>query len=219
MVNVSNITFTSKNGTIIKCPYFKHAAPSDTLAIVFPGHGYNCDMPLLYFCSQAALQLGCDVINLKYYYQCAKLKFEFTDDNYLKIANDCHGILKSEAININAYKHIIFASKSLGTVIAGKTAVLFGKLTINHFFLTPLRKTIQHIERESCTVIVGTEDGFFSKDDIEKVNGFSLPIVHVIDGADHSLEIMGDCIKSLEILTDITKIWMGFACSIKERCP
>jgi len=163
--------------------FFKSKKPNDILVIVFPGKEYTCDMPLLYYCTETALQSGCDVINLNY-----------ASDDYKQIVN--------EVINENRYKNIVFASKSLGTIFAGETALQFPDSNITHFFLTPLAETIQYIG--NFPVIIGDKDNFFASENIAY-----LPNVHVINGADHSLEIAGDCIQSVEVLKLIIGIWIN----------
>jgi len=213
MLNINEIAITSKNNITIDNIFFKNEPLSDTLVVVFPGKGYNGTMPLLYYCTEAALQLGCDVISLKYFFQCTKTDFE--DKDYSQVIGDCYKSLNDNILAINSYKNIIFVSKSLGTVFAGEVALLFEEMNIYQFFLTPLSKTIPHIEKSACTVIVGDNDGFFPKNNIEKLCNFTLPTTHVISKANHSLEIEGDCIQSLAILSDITKVWIKFMKSIK----
>ena len=158
MSKINKITVTSKNNITVDNLFFKNEKPTEALIVVFPGNGYACDMPLLYYCTEAALQLGYDVINLKYFFQCSETEFENNDADYRQVIDDCYSQLKNNVLNENSYKNIVFASKSLGTIFAGETALLFSEVEINHFFLTPLAGTIPHIEKSACTVVVGKDD-------------------------------------------------------------
>jgi len=60
MVKQSEIIVSSINNTAVDNIFFKNDNGAETLAVIFPGMGYFCDMPLLYYCTELALQVGCD---------------------------------------------------------------------------------------------------------------------------------------------------------------
>ena len=80
MYTISHSSVVSKNDITIKNFVYKNDNPAETLVVVFPGMGYTCFMPVLFYCTQAALQAGCDVLNLQYYYQCVETGFSHSDD-------------------------------------------------------------------------------------------------------------------------------------------
>ncbi|MFA5523415.1 MAG: hypothetical protein WDA24_03575 [Tissierellales bacterium] len=168
--------------------------------------GYSCDRPLLHYARKAALLSGCDVLSLEYGY--FKTNNSFRSDYLEQTIHEAY-----ETIQIalsNSYKRIFFISKSLGTSIAGNISELLGYDIINNMFLTPISHTIPHIIKSKCTVVVGTNDKFFSKENIDLIATYSSVNLHIINDAKHSLEVDEDCMKSIEILKDITGLCLDF---------
>lgn len=111
---------------------------------------------------------------------------------------------------IKKYKNIYFVSKSIGTEVAGVIASKYGYENIKSLFLTPTVGTIKHIDKTKCTVIVGTSDGLFPKENINKLEGLKNIQLEVIEEANHSLEIKNDLLKSIDIIKHIIKIYTKF---------
>jgi hypothetical protein len=120
-----------------------------------------------------------------------------------------------EAIQIalsNSYKRIYFISKSLGTSVAGEMSNLIGYDKINNLFLTPTSHTIPHIINSRCVVVVGSNDKFFSKENIDTISTYSSVDLHIINNAAHSLEVDDNYRESLEILSHVTNLCVSFVC-------
>lgn len=97
-----------------------HKNDNTSLAVLFPGQNYSCELPLLYYAGKSAYDAGHDLFILEYGYQSARRPFEET--NVDKVIHECYNSIKQV---INNYDHVTFVSKSLGTYIAGKTAEIF----------------------------------------------------------------------------------------------
>ena len=210
MLKVNRVTAVSKNNSAAEGQFFKNEGGANTLVVVFPGKNYTCDMPLLYYAIDAALQLGCDVVSLKYFFQCSKNEYNNSEADRSQVSSDCTNMLKSNVLNTGSYKHIVFVSKSIGTMFAGDTALALGNESICHFFMTPLEDAIPYINKYPCAVVVGDSDDHFTKGSIAQIGGNPLSKLHVVNGANHSLETPGNSIKSIAILADVTKKWVEF---------
>lgn len=208
MINESFIKIKSSWGHDIYNHYLTHTPKSDSIVIIFPGAGYSCDRPLLHYARKATLLSGCDVLSLEYGY--------FKTNNSFKIEYLEQTIQEAyKAVQValsNSYKRIFFISKSLGTSVAGRITELIGYNKINNLFLTPISHTIPYITKSECTVIVGTKDNFFPKENIDLISKHSSVNLHIINDAKHSLELDEDWIGSIEILKDITQLCASFVC-------
>lgn len=63
---------------------------------------------------------------------------------------------------------------------------------------------------------MGTNDTVISKEEVFKIGTNRLVDLHIIDGAVHSLEIENDCLKSLDILKEITILYEKFVSKVEK---
>jgi hypothetical protein len=182
------------------------------LAIIFPGVGYTCQMPLLYYTTNILLENGYDAIWIEYDYK--NEKFESSDSNeQLRWLNfDAEASYNASTAG-NKYKKILLVGKSLGTFALSHlngTAKNIEKT----IWLTPLlgKSGTTGLEMydkvkaasKNSLFIIGTEDPHYNKSKIEGLGKRDVKFVSII-GANHSLEIGNDSIKSLKALQQIAK--------------
>lgn len=181
-------------GTELKQKHFTVQEGNNKLVILFPGWNYPCELPLLYYAGNAALQQKYDVLNLEYGYQAARTNLDKKDLPI--VIDEC-----CESINriITNYDQVIFISKSLGTIIAGEVhrRLLFN---VYHVFLTPLAGTIPFINTSDGIVIYGGNDPSFTKDNAAQIEERQKTIE--IPGANHGLET-GNVEENLSILKNV----------------
>lgn len=89
------------------------------IVVFFPGIGYHCDKPLLYYSRKLAQESGYEkIVSLSYSYDGKNIRGneqkmqEAFDSLYEQAGNDL------AAIDFTQYSEILFVSKSIGTVIA-----------------------------------------------------------------------------------------------------
>lgn len=112
------------------------------IAVLFPGIGYTCDKPLLYYSAKLAAEKGFEVVRVPYgnfppnvkgdaakMYQCFVSAREQSED-----------ILKDVAWS--DYDEIVFFSKSVGTVVALSYASEHG-INVRQVLYTPLVETFR----------------------------------------------------------------------------
>jgi dienelactone hydrolase len=182
------------------------------LAIIFPGVGYTCQMPLLYYTTSILLENGYDAIWIEYDYK--NEKFESSDsDEQLRWLNFDAEASHNAATAGNKYKKILLVGKSLGTFALSH----LNETTKNiekTIWLTPLLGKsgttglemygkIKKVSKNSL-FIIGTEDPHYDEGKIEGLKKRDVKFVSVI-GANHSMEIENDSFKSLKVLEQVTK--------------
>ncbi len=206
MIKESFIKVKSFWGHDINNLFLTQTPKSDSIVILFPGAGYSCESPLLYYAREAVLQAKCDVLSLEYghFKTNNSFKSEYVEQTFQEVYAAIQIVLS------NSYKRIFFISKSFGTSVAGRISELLNHDNINNLFLTPTSNTIPYIVKSKCAVVVGTNDEFFSKENIDLIGTYSSVNLHIIENATHSLESRDDCIESIEILKDVTKLCMNF---------
>jgi len=95
---------------------------SKKLAIVFPGAGYHCDKPLLYYSKKIAKNKDYEIIEADYDFR------EFVKN----IKEDAEATQKAlefglervteqlKGVEFNTYDRVVFIGKSIGTAISAK---------------------------------------------------------------------------------------------------
>lgn len=151
-------------------------------AIIFPGMGYHCDKPLLYYGKKLAIEMGYQVIEIRYD------GFEKVDT--MQEATEL-ALKQAEAILekyvITADDEILCISKSIGTVV---TSVWQQNMSIHakNIFFTPVKETFLYAASASGIVFHGTKDPMADTQMVmAECEKRKLPLFLTTDG-NHSLE-------------------------------
>ena len=179
------------------------------LAIIFPGVGYTCAKPLLYYTAQLAAEYDYEVIRLDYGMDIHNFKGRTMEDLIPVAVTAKERILaQMKEINPIQYKDILMISKSIGTVIACKVQeeLAWDKKTARHFWMTPIPLTLPYLENFSGLFVAGTGDPYISKELVEKA-AFEHPdkTGKIFPGCNHSLEIHGDTKGNIQRLSEVVE--------------
>lgn len=179
------------------------------LAVYFPGIGYHCDKPLLYYSRKIACGLGYEkYININYSYNAGNIH---GNDEKMKEAYDAL-FLQAEAkltdISWSEYDDVLFVSKSIGTIIAASYAKKYGLKNTRHILYTPLAQTYLFAP-DHAIAFIGTADPWSNTDEVIRLSSANHIPLSVYDGCNHSLEC-NDTLKNLETLKDIMEKTMDF---------
>jgi len=181
------------------------------VAILLPGIGYTCDMPLLYYPARLLLARGADVLRVEYAYQ---QREDFTATTaeeqgrwvVADVTAACHAVLAQRE-----YEQITFVAKSLGTLALGAVLAADARLAHAHtVWLTPLLR-IDHLRARIARwgghslFVIGTADPYYDAAYLAEVQHATRGAAVVVDGADHSLEIEGDVLRSLEAMMQVMR--------------
>ena len=175
----------------------------DKVAVFFPGIGYHCDKPLLYYAKQLARQKGYEILEVPYgnFQSGVRGNAQKMMQAFFSALEQTEEILKN--VCWENYREILFVSKSIGTAVAGAYAKQH-ELKTRNIFLTPVEQTFQCISQEGI-VFHGTADPWAETRLVEKeCDAMELPLYRVI-GANHSLE-SEDAIENIRNLSRVMEI-------------
>jgi hypothetical protein len=178
------------------------------LAVFLPGVAYGMTLPALYYPRMLLHSFGADEWRIEPTYRQAEWK-EFSDDQKEAcLKTDAKAIL--EAIKeLGQYQRITFVAKSLGTLVLAYLLELSELPNQEFIWLTPIFKNAMFLETVTTKphkglFAIGSSDQHFDLALLEQVKASGGQVL-VFEGANHSLEIAGDVIGSVEIQVKIVK--------------
>ena len=179
------------------------------IAVYFPGIGYHCDKPLLYYSRSIANKLGYENSrNVNYTYNAGNIR---GNEEKMK---ETYEILFSQTetelaeIIWSEYEDVLFMSKSIGTIIATSYAQKYGLKHARHILYTPLAQTFLFAPNNAIGFI-GTADPWSDTDEIIHLSDINHIPMTVYDGCNHSLEC-NDTLKNIDILKDVMQKTVEF---------
>ena len=193
--------------------YIKQKTQSDSLALLFPGMRYTCDMPLLYYTTELFLDQGRDILQL----------WSAPDFKSISQAEQTQQLLAySEALliagkNSGSYKEFVLVGKSLGTIamtlLITKFPELLEETTIWFTPLLNLPPVSQALLSSTGPAFVAGSDAdpTFDQEAIPQIKSLPNTTTLVINKADHSLEIPGDPLSSVQVLSRVMKNLASFS--------
>lgn len=183
------------------------------LAIFFPGIGYRCDRPLLYYSAKIAGQAG---------FECIRLSYTGLSRNIPEAFEGAYAQTETALRDIcwDSYDEILFVSKSIGTAVAAAYAMRH-QICCRNVYHTPLALTFDFSPQPGI-VSHGTDDPWADTGLIQsKCHEHGLPL-HIVKGADHSLERAGDVLGNIEILKEVMALardYIANGVSYRPLCP
>ncbi len=173
-------------------------------AVLFPGIGYTCDKPLLYYAGKLAASCGYRVLPLSYGGFPSNVR---GDLEKMKLCLDMARQQAAEQlseVDWSACEDILFISKSVGTL----TAALYAgehRIPARHLLLTPLKETIDFLPADAeAAVFHGTADPWQKTEPLTAVCAARGIVPHLTPGANHSLET-GDLETDLRTLAETVR--------------
>ncbi|MBF0506797.1 MAG: hypothetical protein HQL09_08170 [Nitrospirae bacterium] len=186
--------------------FFRQESETRHLAILLPGFGYTSHMPVMYYPCLALLSRGADVLRTEFNYVKNTDFLALTKDERRRRAADDASAVYTRAIRQRKYDMLTLVGKSIGTYAMGHVITSIPDMPkFQCLWLTPILKSGQLLSqikqvRHKALFVIGTADPYYDEsklDDLLKTtHGKSI----VIEGANHSLEIEGDAIRSLQAL-------------------
>ena len=175
------------------------------IAILFPGIGYHCDKPLLYYSGKLAIHYGYEVVKVSYANLSRSIPEAFADA-YAQTEKSL------KKFDWNQYEDTLFISKSIGTIIAAAYAQKHD-IHCRNIYYTPLEQTFDFAP-QSGIAFHGTKDSWVETAIIEKKCQEHRMPLHIIENTNHSLELQADndsasssmkssVLQNLHILTNV----------------
>lgn len=196
------------------------------LVVIFPGIGYHCDKPILYYGKGIAAECGyTEVVEVNY----TGFEGGIKGDRQKMEQAFYHGMAQAEEIlkdiDWERYESVLFLSKSIGTIIANAYANK-NKISCRNIYYTPLEDTFsfgplkgiafsgtadtwvvpERIEAEAKKQEMKVRD-IWSKESSEgETPGQTL---FLAEGTNHSLELdkkAGHCLENIDILHRVMEL-------------
>lgn len=173
------------------------------IAVAWPGIGYTCDKPLLYYGKKLARAYRYEIRDCAYTGFSSK-KNMIGNDALMREAYE-HALSEAEDllsdIDWSSYDHVLFLSKSVGTAAAATYAKKHG-IPAKHIYYTPLVQTFEAVDKKSGIAFHGTADPWAADEPLIRCcEDKKIPLT-VIPGANHSLET-GDVGADIRILENV----------------
>ena len=181
---------------------------SRKIACLFPGIGYTCDKPLLYYSRKLLEETGWEILPVAYsgfpsgvkgnpekMRQCTRMAME-----------QAEAIL--QGVRWNDYAEILFIGKSVGTVVCAAYARQHG-IRCRQILYTPVEETFAFAPARAI-VFHGTADPWAETKAIEACCRKTGIPLHETEGANHSLET-GDVAADLKTIRKTMRIVREFA--------
>ena len=171
------------------------------LAVFFPGIGYHCDKPLLYYARKLVQQYGYEeCISLSYSYDGGNIR-----GNQQKMQQAFESLYaqaeeKLAEVDFGKYSEILFISNSVGTIISSAYAQKY-KISCRQVLYTPLEQTYA-FPHENAVAFIGTSDPWSEPQEVVRLSEQQNVPIYTYEGANHSIET-ADTMKNLEMLTDV----------------
>lgn len=178
---------------------------TNKLAIFFPGIGYHCDKPLLYYSRKLADEAGYkSILTLDYSLAGSNITGNIRGDK--EKMQQAFSYLYAQAakqlssVNWSDYDEIIFISKSIGTVIASAFAQQ-ENISCRQILYTPLRETYD-FHPQNAIAFLGTSDPWSNIEKVTDISGEQKIPLFLYPDANHSLETK-DTLRNIKTLQDV----------------
>ena len=178
--------------------------------MLLPRFAYGCDMPLFYYAENLLLDGGADVLRVEYAYNRRPGFPDLPEAEQLARLLDDASAAKYAALAQRPYREVTLIGKSLGTGAMGH--VLTAEAVPNRsraVWLTPLlregrlREQMRRFGGPSLLAI-GSDDPHHDPALLDELTGAGWEAV-VVDGADHSLDIPGDAVASVQAVERVVR--------------
>jgi pimeloyl-ACP methyl ester carboxylesterase len=216
MFSFKSLQITGYRDEPLPHTFLKQEDEARHVAVLLPGVGYTVHMPLLYYPMLELLAIGADVLRVETLYvkrpefdglaPAEKARWVFTDATAA-----CCAVLAQRA-----YQKITLVGKSLGTLAMGYLFTNEDALTqAQAIWLTPLlwnnmlRAQIQQAKPRSLFA-VGTADSHYNPTYLAEVKAATGGETVIIHGGNHSLEVEGDVLTSLQALEQVMRAVQKF---------
>ena len=221
MEEITSLKITGYDGELLKNTFFKPEIPQQGLALLFPGQGYTCAMPLLYYPTRLLIASGVAVLWVEYNYTQKDAYPSLSSQERLHwIAHDASAAVQAARSHApHPRSRSILIGKSLGSFALAHLALNEPDLKTSSFvWLTPLVRNpfVQQAFAEAAPrslLILGDADPHYDAEQLERARQSSGAQVLLIPRATHSLEVPGDIPATLlamkMALDAVSAFWEG----------
>ena len=200
MSDIVRLPLRTSDGYPLVHKFYRQEGESNGLLMTFPGERYGVDGPLLYYLSELMGAAGWDTLALTYGFQ---LTMEpFSADVIPGLMQECRSALET-VLAERTYPRLGLAGKSLGAGVVAYLCQSEPSLTeARAIFLSPALGTplfdpiLVQIHHPSY-IAIGTQDRFYDPEILDTLRASRPFELTVIEGADHSMDVLGDLDRSI----------------------
>ena len=178
------------------------------IACLFPGIGYTCDKPLLYYSWKLLKGMGWEVVPVAYSGFPDKVKGdpEKMRQSAQMALEQAEQIL--QGTDWNGYQEILLIGKSVGTVVCAAYAKRHG-LRCRQILFTPVEETFRFADGDAI-VFHGTSDPWANTEAVrERCREMGIPLYET-EKANHSLET-GDVDLDIREISSVMRTVADYA--------
>jgi predicted alpha/beta-hydrolase family hydrolase len=211
-LNITSLSITGYEGKSVPNRFFRQEGAPKTLAVLFPGLNYTCDMPLLFYPLKLLLGRGAEVLQVRADYTLPAYRSLPPGERAAWLAADAQAAVQAARTQAN-YQRLVLAGKSIGTLALA--ALVYHEPQAVSLWLTPLLRNplvtaAAEQNRGAALFIAGTADDLFDAAALQLIQASAQAEAELIEGGDHSLEIEGDFFASLRALEQAMRAVAGF---------
>ncbi len=216
MASKTSLEIIGYRGEPVPHTFFRQEQETSRLAILFPGYEYNADMPALYYLSRLLRETGADLLSVEYDYARRADFPALPDKERMSWLHADANAACQAALKQRAYRQIILAGKSIGTLAMGNLLATEPRVkAARYVWLTPLLHDKQlraqiTLGRPPSLFVIGTADGHYAPSYLEEIVEATQGQSVVIQDADHGLEIKGSVARSLRALERVVAAMEAF---------
>lgn len=203
----SNLSIAGHHGQPVPNLFLRQTTTTDSLAVIYPGLHYTCDMPVLYYPSMLLAGRSADVLQMKTDYTSSAFHSASPEEKMEWMSVDGLAGLRAGREQRD-YKHLILIGKSIGTLVLASLISQDLPTNTQIIWLTPLLRRpelVKFAQRSSYAslYLLGSSDPNYDPTALKRIQGATGASIRVFDGANHSLEIPGQIHASLQIITEL----------------
>jgi dienelactone hydrolase len=213
MTDLVRLDLRTSDGRPLMHKFYRQAAEPSGLLITFPGNHYGMDGPLLYYPGELLQASGWDTLALSYGFQTA---MQEPDEQALPgLIGECSAAVQAVVAG-RTYPRIALLGKSLG---AGVAAYLCGSepslAAARAAYLTPalaspLFDPLLARTSQPALLAIGTADRYYDPQALERLLATKPFDLVLVEGADHSMDVAGDLVASLEAVRKVVNAAVAF---------
>jgi len=202
------LSISGHEGKPVPNQFLRQTTNAEGLAILLPGLGYTCSMPIFYYTELQFLVEGYDVLLVDYNYRGQDFQPWDNPGDGRRLFEDVSSAVY-EGHSQREYREMVVVGKSLGTLamaqLADAGAMPHAWSTV---WLTPLLRndlvwqTIQD-RTDSTAIVIGTVDHHFVSERIETLEAKDNMTVITLEGGNHSLNAGQSASESVRALAGI----------------
>jgi pimeloyl-ACP methyl ester carboxylesterase len=184
----------------------RQKGPAPTLAVVYPGLNYTCDMPLLYYPARLLVEHGADVLQVHADYTLPAFQSRERVEQVAWLGQDAQGAVQA-GMKQRTYERLILIGKSIGTLSLAYLVTQGGYATATTIWLTPLLRQPWLAQaatqcRGPALFVAGGGDSTYDPATLARIQQASGAKTLILEDANHSLEIPGQLHQSLAWMSE-----------------